>query len=80
MCGIGVLSLIDETSSPAARSDRIAASRPGPGPLIQASTFFIPSDITSRAAVDAACWAANGVLLREPLYPSLPGLHHLPDR
>jgi len=72
-----VQSLIADTSRPVARSDLIAASRPGPGPRTHASTFFTPSPIASRAAVAAACCAANGVLFREPLYPSLPGLDHV---
>ena len=29
-----------------------------------------------RAAISAAVWAANGVLLREPLKPALPALDH----
>ena len=33
LCGTGVTSLIEVTSSPAAWSERIAASRPEPGPL-----------------------------------------------
>ena len=43
LCGIGVTSFTAVTSRPADLSERIAASRPAPGPLIQHSTFFIPS-------------------------------------
>ena len=43
LCGIGVTSLIAEISSPAACSERIAASRPAPGPFTHTSTFFSPS-------------------------------------
>src|SRR5262249_40490716 len=35
-----------------------------------------PNSIALRAAASAAVWAANGVLLREPLKPALPALDH----
>src|SRR5712671_2659545 len=63
-----------EISSPAAWSDRMAASRPAPGPFTQTSTFFSPRDTASFVADSAAICAANGVLLREPLKPTLPAL------
>src|SRR5689334_3021649 len=72
--GMGVTSLIAEISRPAAWSERIAASRPAPGPLTQTSTRFMPWLSASRALASAATWAANGVLLREPLKPTLPEL------
>src|SRR5213594_2899814 len=71
---MGVTSLMAEISRPAACSDRMAASRPAPGPLTQTSTRFMPRFSASRALDSAATWAANGVLLREPLKPTLPAL------
>src|SRR6266540_5671885 len=72
--GMGVTSLIAEISRPAAWSERIAASRPPPGPRTQTSTRFMPWLSASRAQASAATWAAKGVLLREPLKPTLPEL------
>src|SRR5437899_5232379 len=71
---MGVTSLMAEISSPAACSDRIAASRPEPGPFTHTSTFFKPSEIASFAADSAEICAAKGVLLRDPLNPTLPAL------
>src|SRR5262245_22265286 len=71
-CGIGVTSRMAVISSPTACSDRMAASRPAPGPFTNTSIDFKPNSIALRAAV----WAANGVLLREPLNPALPALDH----
>src|SRR5690606_20597314 len=68
----GVTPLIDPTSRPAAWSERIAVSRPEPGPLTKTSTFFIPCSCACRAADSAASCAANGVALREPLNPTPP--------
>jgi len=63
---------MDETSKPAACSERIAVSRPEPGPLTNTSTFFMPCSIALRAADSAAICAANGVDLRDPLKPTCP--------
>src|SRR5438045_1009555 len=52
----------------------MAASRPLPGPLTHTSTRFMPRLSASRALDSAATCAANGVLLREPLKPTLPAL------
>src|SRR6266567_5027240 len=60
------------TSRPAACSDRIAVSRPEPGPLTNTSTYFMPCSAALRAAFSAAICAANGVDLREPLKPTCP--------
>jgi hypothetical protein len=38
------------------------------------STLRTPCSIAARAAASAASWAANGVLFREPLNPTLPEL------
>src|SRR5262245_24941829 len=75
-CGIGVTSWMAVISRPTAWSERIAASRPAPGPFTYTSTCFNPISIAFRAAASAAIWAANGVLLREPLKPTLPALAH----
>ena len=60
------------TSMPAAAIERIAVSRPEPGPRTSTSTLRTPCSIAARAAFSAASWAANGVDLREPLNPTLP--------
>src|SRR6185312_10674234 len=72
LCGCGVKSEIVPTSSPVACSERIAVSRPEPGPLTNTSTFFRPCSWALRAALSAAICAANGVDLREPLKPTWP--------
>src|SRR3954454_1688606 len=72
LCGTGVTSLMPVTSMPAFCSERIAVSRPEPGPLTTTSTLRTPCSIARRAAVSAASCAANGVDLREPLKPTLP--------
>src|SRR5205823_6993544 len=46
--------------------------RPGPGPLTRTSISFKPNLVARAAAVSAARWAANGVLLRLPLKPTVP--------
>src|SRR5881397_2616095 len=72
LCGCGVTSEMVPTSRPVACSERIAVSRPEPGPLTNTSTFFTPCSCALRAAFSAAIWAANGVDLREPLKPTWP--------
>src|SRR5664280_48916 len=64
------------TSMPAAASERIAVSRPEPGPRTSTSTFFTPCSMAARAHFSAARCAANGVDLREPLKPTLPDDAH----
>src|SRR3954449_2379646 len=76
LCGTGVTSWIPATSSPAAARDRMAVSRPEPGPFTNTSTFCRPCSCAARAAFSAASCAANGVDLREPLNPTLPALAH----
>src|SRR5207248_10970354 len=76
LCGIGVTSLMPVTSMPAFCSERIAVSRPEPGPLTTTSTLRTPCSISRRAHCSAAIWAANGVDLREPLKPTLPADAH----
>src|SRR5215467_2393270 len=73
---MGVLSLMERTSIPAAASARIADSRPDPGPLTFTSTLRRPCSRAIFAAFDAACCAANGVPLRDPRNPSDPELFH----
>src|SRR4051794_11247504 len=58
--------------SPEACSAVMALSRPEPGPLTLTSTSWTPYFVAVAAAVSAARWAANGVLLRLPLNPTVP--------
>src|SRR3954471_8726378 len=83
LCACGVTSLTPVTSSPAACSERIAVSRPEPGPLTNTSTFCMPCSMPLRAAASAVTCAAKGVDLREPLKPAPPADSHaitLPSR
>ena len=58
---------------PAAAIERIAVSRPEPGPSTSTSTLLHPVlHRPARAHFSAAICAANGVDLREPLKPTLP--------
>src|SRR5262249_62243044 len=50
----------------------IALSRPDPGPFTLTSTSLTPYLVAAAAAVSAARCAANGVLLRLPLNPTVP--------
>src|SRR5277367_3275255 len=50
----------------------MALSRPEPGPLTFTSTSLTPYFVAAAAAVSAARCAANGVLLRLPLNPTVP--------
>jgi len=70
------MSLIPVISIPVFCIERIAVSRPEPGPLTWTSTLRTPCSIALRAACSAACWAAKGVDLREPLKPTLPADDH----
>src|SRR2546430_5182583 len=72
----GVRSGTPVTSSPAACSERIAVSRPDPGPLTYTSTFCSPCSRPLRAAASAVTCAAKGVDLREPLKPAPPADSH----
>src|SRR3954464_6652694 len=76
LCGTGVTSLMPVTSMPAFCSERIAVSRPEPGPFTTTSTLRTPCSIARRPAASAASCAANGVDLREPLKPTLPDEAH----
>src|SRR3954465_13515764 len=57
---------------PAACRAVMADSRPEPGPLTRTSISLRPNLVARSAAVSAARWAANGVLLRLPLKPTVP--------
>src|SRR5205085_5296836 len=70
--GMGVTSLMPDTSRPLWDSDRMAVSRPEPGPFTSTSTLRMPCSMARRAQASAASWAAKGVDLREPLKPTLP--------
>ena len=74
MCGMGVTSLMLVTMSPAPCKERMAASRPAPGPLIKTSMCRRPESMPRRAACSAALWAAKAVPLRDPLNPTVPAL------
>ena len=50
----------------------MAVSRPEPGPFTNTATLCMPCSIAALAQASAAIWAANGVLLREPLKPTWP--------
>src|ERR1700754_1113970 len=50
----------------------MAVSRPEPAPLTNTSPLRMPCSMARRAAASAACWAAYGVDLREPLNPTCP--------
>src|SRR5260370_28693097 len=63
------MALIDK---PAACRAVMADSRPEPGPLTRTSTSLRPNLLARSAQVSAARWAANGVLLRLPLKPTVP--------
>src|ERR1700739_4494728 len=58
--------------NPAAWRAVMADSRPAPGPLTRTSISLTPNLVARSAAVSAALWAANGVLLRLPLKPTVP--------
>src|SRR5918911_4722983 len=77
LCGMGVRSTIAVTSRPAAWSERIAASRPAPGPRTKTLTWRMPCSMALRAALSAARPAAYGVLLRDPLKPAAPEEPHV---
>src|SRR6476620_4813783 len=70
LCGCGVTSWICPTSRPVACRERMAVSRPEPGPLTKTSTLRMPCSCALRAALSAAICAANGVDLREPFKPT----------
>src|SRR5262249_35720106 len=74
--GTGVTSLMPVTSMPVFWIERMAVSRPEPGPLTTTSTRRTPCSWARLAHCSAAIWAANGVDLREPLKPTLPDDAH----
>src|SRR3954467_5811562 len=83
LCACGETSFTPMISRPAACSERIAGSRPEPGPLTKTSTFWRPCSMPLRAAASAVTCAANGVDLRDPLKPAEPADSHamtLPSR
>src|SRR5204863_7874003 len=76
LCACGETSFTPRISRPAACSERIAVSRPEPGPLTNTSTFCRPCSMPLRAAASAVTCAAKGVDLREPLKPAPPADSH----
>ena len=73
---MGVQSWMLAISRPAACSERMAVSRPEPGPFTNTETLRRPCSIAVLAAASAAICAANGVDLREPLKPTVPADCH----
>src|SRR5699024_128510 len=67
LCGTGVSSRIAVISKPAACKERMAASRPAPGPLTETSNVFMFTSKAVLETVSAAISAANAVDLRDPL-------------
>src|ERR1700675_1670330 len=66
---------------PEEASARTADSLPAPGPFTRTSTDFMPYwSRATPAAVAAACCAAYGVPLREPLKPTEPAEDQLTAR
>src|SRR5207253_11106983 len=74
LCGLGGTSLMPATSIPVFWIERMAVSRPEPGPFTSTSTLRTPCSMARRAAASAAIWAAKGVDFREPLKPTLPAV------
>src|SRR5947209_18698933 len=72
LCGSGVTSSMALINRPEACRAVTADSRPEPGPLMRTSISFSPNLAAFSAAVSLARWAANGVLLRLPLKPTVP--------
>src|SRR6516165_2649219 len=72
LCGRGVTSSMALIVRPAACKAVTADSRPEPGPLTRTSISLRPNLEARSAQTSAARWAANGVLLRLPLKPTVP--------
>jgi hypothetical protein len=72
LCGSAVTSSIETIRNPVCCNAEIADSRPDPGPFTLISTSRMPLRMAVLAQRCAACWAAKGVLLREPLKPTQP--------
>src|SRR5437764_1392092 len=68
--------MMPRISSPDACRDRMAVSRPAPGPFTNPSTLRTPCSWARRLAASAASWAANGVDFRDPLKPTFPADAH----
>ena len=51
-----------------------ADSRPAPGPETSITKLIIPKFLAASPALEAATWAAKGVLFLEPLNPDPPAL------
>lgn len=64
--------MIPRISKPEACRERMAVSRPDPGPLTKTSTLRTPCSWAFLLADSAASWAANGVDFRDPLNPTFP--------
>ena len=67
-------SLMERTRTEVPWIARMAASRPGPGPLTKMSTSCSPKLIAAAMTCSAATLAAKGVLFLDPLKPDAPAL------
>lgn len=65
---------MDRIEIPDVCSPVMALSRPDPGPLTRTSISRIPILAARSATVSAALCAANGVLFRDPLKPTVPAV------
>ncbi len=68
------MSSMERIEIPAICRPVMALSRPEPGPLTRISISLTPNLRALSAQVSDARCAANGVLLREPLNPTVPAL------
>ena len=69
MCGIGVVSFIDNILKPLDCNDLKAVSRPEPGPFTCTVNVLNPCSYAFEPASSAAICAAYGVDFLEPLKP-----------
>jgi hypothetical protein len=74
--GKEVTSFIKRIGTPKFWIERIAASRPKPGPLILISICLNPWSIAFRTARSVTVCEAKGVDLRDPLKPHVPDDDH----
>src|SRR5258705_7642901 len=72
LCGMGVMSIISDTSIPAWLIVLIADSLPPPGPFTYTFTLRSPKSNAALAQSPAAICAAYGVFFFEPRNPILP--------
>ena len=76
MCGIGVVSFIDNILNPLDCNERRAVSLPEPGPFTWTINVLRPCSKALAPASSAATWAAYGVDFLDPLKPFAPAEDH----